>query len=290
MGSAFVGIIVGLIYLCGSALVFVFGSSYFSLFRTNKSWSFKLALVAASGIATAVLLRSDLNPAYGLLAFAFLGASTASILGAAAAHLLHRPLKLTGDDVRAMGSAKAIEAVVVVGSILGLAAAFRVPLASLFMTTGKVGLGLGIGCAGFVLFAAGAWVQGRQLKIPAQTYRRLLPSVLLFVFANGFMEELWSRGLFLGPMRTLVGPVAAILLTGAVFALSHIGATYMKKEERLRFLLILFPLGLAWGACFHFTGSIIAATLFHAGADLMAINGFIAAWHVRKSSGALETP
>ena len=83
---------------------------------------------------------------------------------------------------------------------------------------------------------------------------------------------------------TLVGPIAAIVLTAAVFALSHIGATYMQKQERVRFVIILFPLGLAWGACFHFTGSIIAAALFHAGADLIAINGFIAAFHGRDSA------
>jgi len=279
VSNVLIGVIAGSIFLGGSALVFVFGSSYFSLFRTNKSWSFKLALVAASGVAAWFLLRSDLDLAYGLLAFAFLGASTASIVGAAAAYLLHRPLKLTGVDVRTMGLTKGLEAVVVVGSILALMAAFRFPLPSFYLTAGKLGLGLGIGSVGFLLFAIGAWIQGRQLKIRAETYRRILPWVLLFVFANGFMEELWFRALFLGPLTTLVGPIAAIVLTAAVFALSHIGVTYMEKEERLRFLMVLFPLGLAWGACFHFTGSIIAATLFHAGADLMPINGFIAAYH-----------
>jgi len=48
-------------------------------------------------------------------------------------------------------------------------------------------------------------------------------------------------------------------------------------------LMILFPLGMVWGACLHLTDSVIASTLFHAGADLMVINGFIAAFHKEES-------
>jgi len=279
MNATLNSVAVSLVYLGGASLVFIFGSSYFNLFRTNRSWLFKLTLIVASGVAAWLLIRSHYNPAYGLLALAFLCASTASFAGAAAAHLLHRRLKLNREDVRAMGLAKGLEALVVAASILALIGVSGTPLRSFYLTAGSLGLGLAIGGSGFLLFAIGAWLQGRQLGITARTYRRLLPWVLLFVFANGFMEELWFRALFLGPLSTLAGPIAAVIVTAAVFAFSHIGATYMKREERIRFLVILFPLGLIWAASFHFTGSIIAATLFHAGADLMAINGFVAAYH-----------
>ena len=59
----------------------------------------------------------------------------------------------------------------------------------------------------------------------------------------------------------------------------HIGVTYLWKAERVRFVMILFPLGIVWGACIHLIGSVIASPLFHAGADLMVISGLIAAFH-----------
>ena len=115
----------------------------------------------------------------------------------------------------------------------------------------------------------------------------VLPWILFFIFANAFMEELWLRALFLRPLVSLTGPIVAIVLTAAVFALLHIGVSYMSKEERFRFLLILFLLGLVWGACLHFTGSIIASTLFHAGADLMIVNRLIAKLHGQQADEAL---
>ena len=77
----------------------------------------------------------------------------------------------------------------------------------------------------------------------------------------------------------------AILLTGAVFAVLHIGATYLSKTERARFLALLFPLGVVWGGCMYVTGSILASTLFHAGADLLVVNGFTQAFATKQSKG-----
>lgn len=291
MSETIAGAVTAVLYLAASGLVFVFGSSYYCLFRTNRSWLFKLALVAMAIPAAWLLLRSSLNPAYGLLAFAFLAAATANLLGAAAGTWLPRPLGLRDDALPGIALAKGIEAVVVAASILLLTFAFRIPTSEVYLTTGNLGLSLGIGIGGFALFAVLAAGQARQMKIPATTIRRLAPWILLFVLANAFMEELWLRALFLRPMVSLVGPIAAIILTAVVFALAHIGATYMSKNERVRFLIILFPLGLAWGACLHYTGSILASTLFHAGADLMIVNGFIAALHIKPAeNGAAAEP
>ena len=280
------GLLTGLLFLGSYALVFVFGSSYYSLFRTNKSWLFRISLALVFAIATWLTMRSGLGRAHGLLAFAFLAAAAASLLGAAAGTWLHRPLRIRDDSLKGIALAKGLEAIVVVGSILVLLVLVRVPFDAIYLRVGHLGLGLAIGGGGFALFGVAALLQARSMKIPAKTVCRLLPWILLFVFANGFMEELWFRALFLGPLVSLLGPIAAIVLTAGVFALAHIGASYMAKEERVRFVIILFPLGLAWGACLHFTGSLIASTLFHAGADLMIINGFIAAFHAQKPNGA----
>ena len=280
------GLLTGLLFLGSYALVFVFGSSYYSLFRTNKSWLFRISLALVFAIATWLTMRSGLGRAHGLLAFAFLAAAAASLLGAAAGTWLHRPLRIRDDSLKGIALAKGLEAIVVVGSILVLLVLVRVPFDAIYLRVGHLGLGLAIGGGGFALFGVAALLQARSMKIPAQTIGRLLPWIVLFVFANALMEEVWFRALFLRPLVSLLGPIAAIGLTAAVFALAHIGASYMAKEERVRFVIILFPLGLAWGACLHFTGSLIASTLFHAGADLMIINGFIAAFHAQKPNGA----
>jgi len=282
MDNVIAGLSVGLVYLAGSGLVFVLGSSYFSLFKTNRSWLYKLLLVIAAAAFTWILVRSEVSPALGMLAFAFLAASTASVLGALGARW-HKRLGIGGDSLPGMAKAKALEAAVVVGSILLLAWIVGVPLSSIYLRAGHLRLGLVIGVGGFLLFLLQAVVQGKQLGVKAEVIRRLWPWILVFVFANAFMEELWFRAIFFGPLAAHVGPIAAIVLTAVVFAVAHIGATYMSKQERLRFLIILFVLGLAWGACLHFTGSILASTLFHAGADLMVINGFIAAIYGKKN-------
>ena len=173
---------------------------------------------------------------------------------------------------------KGLEATAVVAAILLLLAAARIPLDVAYIRAGKLGLGLAIGAGGFGLFAVLAVLQARPMGILRATNLRLLPWILLFVFANAFMEELWLRALFLRPLVSIAGPVVGVLLTAVVFAGIHIGATYLSRGERLRFVAILFPLGLAWGASLHFTDSLIASTLFHAGADLMIVNGFIASF------------
>ena len=285
MADGMVGVLAGGVYLGGSAAVFVFGSSYYQLFRTNRSTLFRGALVLVFAVSTWLTLRSALDPAWGALSFAFLAAAIANLLSAGAAYL-QRPLGIVDTTLKGIALGKGLEAIVVVGSILAMAAALRVPLGSLALQTGRLGLGLAIGLGGFALFALLAAGQARSMKIPSATIVRLLPWILVFVLANAFMEELWLRALFLGPLVSLVGPIAAIVLTGAVFALAHIGVSYMSGQERLRFLAILFPLGLAWGACIYFTGSILASALFHAGADLMVVNGFIANLHAEKPAGA----
>jgi len=276
-----IGWIAGGAYVVASTLVFVFGSSYYNLFRTNRSWFFKLALLGVSIPVAWLLLGSGGNLAYGLLAFAFLAASAANLAGAAVSRL-HRPLKLKDDSIRGIALAKVLEALAVVGTILVLALVARVPFGSLYLRIGRWDLGLAIALGGFALFAVLAWQQGRSMGIERRTVFRLLPWIFLFVFGNAFMEELWFRAIFLRPLVSLVGPVAAVGLTAVVFTVAHVGATYLSKAERIRFLAILLPLGLAWGASIYFTDSIIASTLFHAGADLLVINGFIAAFHGRK--------
>ena len=110
----------------------------------------------------------------------------------------------------------------------------------------------------------------------------LLPWMLLFCVSNALMEELWFRGIFLNPFEHVLGAAASLILTSIVFTGTHVGATYLSRAERIRFLAILLPLALAWGFTTMLTDSLIGSTLFHAGADLLVLNGFVAAAYGRK--------
>jgi membrane protease YdiL (CAAX protease family) len=93
--------------------------------------------------------------------------------------------------------------------------------------------------------------------------------ILLFIFSNGFMEELLFRGIFLKQLGNFLKPVWVIILTSTVFATPHLQITY--NPDVLFFRGVVFILGVIWGFLMYYTKSIIASVLFHAGADLMVI-------------------
>ena len=283
MDSVLLSFVVGLAYVLAGIAVFVFGSSYFQLFRVNVSSAYRAVLPLLCVAALLLVLRFGENESLHLLALGFVAASIANLGGWAVAWL-HRPLGIRDDSMKGLALGKALEAVAVVLLILLVLITARTRPEAVYLALGNVPLGLALGLGGFALFAVLSWFQAQSSGIPTSILARSLPWILLFAFANAFMEELWLRALFLGPLVSLVGSIAAVLLTSAVFTLMHIGVTYMSKDERIRFLVILFPLGVAWGFCLHYTGSVIASTLFHAGADLMIINGFLAAFHSQQEA------
>ena len=97
----------------------------------------------------------------------------------------------------------------------------------------------------------------------------LTPWILLFVFSNGFMEELLFRGLFLKRYEPFLGKGLSNLLTAVVFALTHIQVTY--AAQMLQFLLIVLVLSLIWGYLIQKTESLWGAALFHAAGDCLII-------------------
>ncbi len=261
-GIAFGGLV------CAIA-IFVFGSSYYDLFRSNRSRSYRIALPVLAGAAVFLLTRLSVDPSVRLLAIGVCAAATANLMGWSAAWLKHL-LRWREDSIRGIACAAAT------GGILLVLVACRVPLSSVYLSGGRSRLGLGLGIGGLVLFAALAAMQARSAAMPLERWMRSLPWALAFRLTNAFMEELWFRGLFLRALASLVTPAAAVLLTAAIFAVAHVGATYLSKSERVRFVAMLFPLGAVWALCMHMTDSVLASTLMHAGADLIIVNGLLA--------------
>jgi membrane protease YdiL (CAAX protease family) len=267
--------------LVASALLFMLGSNYFELWPTNKSKLYKAGLPVFFLALSLFLSRQESLAVYGRIAYAFFCASAANLAVALCVARLSRLFKLSDDSIKGMALDKLFEATAIAGTLVALTLVAGIDLGAVFLQPGKLGLGLTIGGLGFVAFAVVAFLQLRSFHLGWKTLASLAPWILVFCFSNALMEELWFRGMFLKPFEPVLGAVASLILTSIAFTGSHIGATYLSRAEKVRFLAILFPLALAWGYTTQFTGSLIGSTLFHAGADLLALNGFIAALYGR---------
>jgi membrane protease YdiL (CAAX protease family) len=138
----------------------------------------------------------------------------------------------------------------------------------IYLAKGRLVPGLILGLLGFGLMAFLA-INNPEQPIEKGFLAENLHWILIFIFANGFMEELLFRGIFLKQLGQFMKPFWAVVLTSVVFSSVHLQVTY--APDVLLFAGITLILGLIWGFMMHYTKSIIAPMLFHAGADLMII-------------------
>jgi uncharacterized protein len=169
-----------------------------------------------------------------------------------------------------IAAAKLAESVWRVVPVLLLVGLAGDDLQSLYLRGGRVRLGLSVGAIGFLVCAAAAFLPfvlhggGAQLL-------SLSPWILVFVLSNGFTEELLFRGLFLQKYERFLGQPLSNLLAALVFTLLHVQVNYV--ADTAVFLLVLFPLALAWGWLIQKSGNLWGSVLFHAGADCLLVLG-----------------
>jgi membrane protease YdiL (CAAX protease family) len=150
-------------------------------------------------------------------------------------------------------------------------------LKSIYLTRGRLIPGLLIGIIIFIVLGYLA-VNNPQAKMEPDFLKKNYMWILVFVFANSFMEELIFRGIFLEKLNCFFKPVWSIILTSICFATTHLVANYAPNV--LFFSGIVFVLGMMCGYAMQYTRSIIAPILIHAGADLMIIIPVFAAYGV----------
>jgi membrane protease YdiL (CAAX protease family) len=148
---------------------------------------------------------------------------------------------------------------------------------SIYLTKGRLVLGISIGVLLFIVFGYLA-INNPQYKMEPEFIKENYIWILIFAFANGFMEELIYRGIFLKKLNKIMSPFWSIIITSICFAAPHLTANY--TEDIFFFFGIVFVLGLITGFAMHYTRSIIAPTLIHAGADLMIILPVFASYGV----------
>ena len=150
-------------------------------------------------------------------------------------------------------------------------------LKSIYLTKGLLISGLLTGIIVFIIFGWLA-INNPQAKMGPDFLRKNFIWILVFVFANGFMEELLFRGIFLEKLNSFFKPAWSIILTSICFAAPHLTVNY--SPNVLFFSGIVFVLGMMCGYAMHYTRSIIAPMLIHAGADLLIIIPVFAAYGV----------
>jgi membrane protease YdiL (CAAX protease family) len=167
---------------------------------------------------------------------------------------------------------------VVIGSVLIVSFIIGgYKLKSIYLTKGHLIYGLVTGIIIFTLLGYLALNNPQQKPEPGFLQRNFV-WILVFVFANSFMEELIFRGIFLERLIIWFKPVWSIILTSVCFAVPHLIVNY--SPNVLFFTGIVFILGMICGFAMYYTRSIIAPMLIHAGADLMIIIPIFASYGV----------
>ena len=260
-----------LLFLVCSMLIFFFGSSYFSIFPTNQSDIYRLALTVIFMAAAILLRKSTILNKYWLVAYTFFIAASAQFLASGLVIIrewLFNILGISTNPNPGLTAEKLFEAMVVTTTIILLTKLAGGSLSSIYLQRGGLKVGLFIGSCMLVNNITIGFIMGVNSSSSPATLFSIFPWALVFSLANALMEELWFRGLFLRKFVPLIGVSGSILITSITFTLTHAGAVYLDPEQIPFFLATLFPLALLWAYLMHKTDSIWGSMLFHAGADV----------------------
>jgi membrane protease YdiL (CAAX protease family) len=268
-----------LILACSLA-IFVFGSNYFLIFLTNKNLAYQAFLTALFLVAAMWLKRNAPLNHYGQIAFAFFIAMFAVVVTSLIGNW---NLTFLGwFNVTTVGTSqfqainKVYEMLMIVVPIIVLTKLSGADLGSIYLKRGNLKWGLGIGALVFFNFAASAFLFFATRYTSMDTLGAALVWGLVFSCANGFMEELWLRGIFLRRFEPFLGIGGSVVLTASVFALMHSGAMYLTPIAIPFMVANTLTMGLACGYLTIKTDSIWGATLIHIASDLFLFIAMLA--------------
>jgi membrane protease YdiL (CAAX protease family) len=261
-------LLVSICLLLGGLAVFVLGSPYYSVFPTNGSQVYILALTIFFLVVSVALKGSRALARYAPSAYGLFIASAAFLFLSSGLLELRRGALSPLQDLALDKLSQCLHVVLVI-IILTLVA--RADLKSIFIARGNLKAGLVFGGVSFLLWAGLAYLlQSGSGSLPQVDAGTIL-LLLVFVCANAIMEELWFRAIFLKRYESIVGRLAAILVTSAVFGASHVSVTYEFPGGDVVFGIVVFVLGVVGAYSMYKTDSLIGAVLFHAGYDLTII-------------------
>ena len=236
-----------------------------------------LAKIGVSILLLVVALlarRSERFEKYWQLLFAYFVLTVAVSQDFVFGQYLIKYMGITDTTPAGWAIPKLNECFVVVSTIIIFSLLSGNNLGSIYIQKGNLKLGLIIGLLVFFIFAAGAIPMGTLFNANDLNLARIIPWIpwlLIYVLANGIMEELLFRGLFLRKLQPFFGNFLSIFLAAFVFTAIHLGTSYSADEQT--FVAILFPLALALGYIMQKTDSVWGSILFHAGMDIPVMLG-----------------
>jgi membrane protease YdiL (CAAX protease family) len=257
-------------FICEVA-IFILGSNYFKIFPTNKNLTYNLVTCAVFLVAALLLKRAERWNQYWRVTYAFFVASVAyptTLFTIDWVSGLMGRFALTPNNTNGLAVGKVLEVILVVVPILALTKLSGADLGSIYLKRGNLKLSLGIGGLVFANFATSALLFFAMRFTRMELLGTAIVWGLVFSFANGFMEELWLRGIFLKRFEPFLGLHGSVWLTSIVFALMHGMAYYFMPAVLPIFVLNTLTLGLACGYLMMKSDSIWGAVLIHAAADL----------------------
>jgi membrane protease YdiL (CAAX protease family) len=150
----------------------------------------------------------------------------------------------------------------------------RLSLEALGLRGGRVWLSLGLGLLAsvplLVYYAVDPSGNSKAvLALPMSTLRSWFPWIAAFSLANGFMEELWFRGLWLAAFKGALGPAAAIHVTSVAFCIMHVIVYWREPTAILMLTPAWLYMGYAYALIVRKTGSLWGAVLGHTIADVL---------------------
>jgi membrane protease YdiL (CAAX protease family) len=264
-----------LFLICGLA-IFVFGSGYYTAFRTNHNLVYLASLSVFFLFTAGLLKRLKRLEKYWQVAFAFFVACCALLFSTFMARFTDKALgvlNLTTSTPQGIALAKLYEMVMIIVPIVVLTKLSGMDLGSIYLKRGNLKSSLGIGTLVLFNFATSALLFFAARYTDVDRLGQVVLWSLVFSFANSFMEELWLRGIFLKRFQPLLGFGGTVFLSSVIFSLMHVGAVYLTPAAIPFLLMYAFTLGLACGYMMMKTDNIWGGTLIHAAADLL---GFVA--------------
>ncbi len=252
----------------GGAAVFVLGSPYYSVFPTNQNQTYYVVLALFFLILSVALKRSKSLSRFWPSIYSLFIASAALLF--LSTGILNLQLS-TSNPLQDIAIDKLSQFLHVVPVIVVLTLLAKDDLKSIFIGKGRLRQGLTFGLVSIAVFALIALAMQSNSSGFFSSLPSAIPWLLLFIFTNAIMEELWLRAIFLRKYETVIGRNAAIIVTAMVFGASHVNATYDFPGGGFVFGIVVFGLGIIGAFSMFKTDGLIGPVLFHAGYDLLVI-------------------
>ncbi|MBL8055248.1 MAG: CPBP family intramembrane metalloprotease, partial [Anaerolineales bacterium] len=237
---------------------------------TNKNPAFSLSVSAILLAAALGLKRAQRWGEYWRIAFAFFIASVAYPFSAVFDGWTRAVLDwfaVTTDTSPGQAIAKVCEMLLKVVPILALVKLSGADFGSVYLKRGNLKLGAGIGLLVFLFLAPAAFMFAAQRFTSTDALVAAVVWGLVFAVTNGFMEELWVRGLFLKHCGAVIGVSGSVWLTSIIFAWMHGFAFYFMPAALPFFVTNTLALGLACGYLTVKSDSLWGAVIIHAASD-----------------------